>query len=242
MATVTLETMRRIVRELACQESVTPASAFVERNPELDGRINEHLCALRDLLIELQGQEWAVKTKAITLVSGTADYNLPGDFDELLGVRLERSGEQTALDPWDYADLAELESTGSYAEPSAYRYRLRDDEGGRITIKPTPDAADTLHLDYIPAYQELPNDAGAESFSMPYGAWKWAAYGAAVDALNKEDNHAGAQALMAQQAKLEQRLRRKFARRDRRAPAIRDTRRDKVRVLRRGYPRLWSST
>jgi hypothetical protein len=238
MATITLEDMRRISREFACQESLTPTDAFVERNPELDNRINEHLCDLRNLLIEVQGQGWAAKTHTIPLVVNQELYNLPVDFDELLGVRLERGSEQRNLDPFTYADLGALETTTAYVYPQGYRYRIKN---SGIMIKPTPAVADTVYLDYIPAYEPLDNDPKAKSFEMPYNAWKWAALGVAIDMLNKENDHAAAGALGRVRLQEEQRIRSKGARRDRRAPRINDTRRDLYRnhPWRRGRPRLW---
>jgi hypothetical protein len=240
MATVTLETMRRIARQFACQETLTPTTAFVERDPELDDRINEWLCDLRNLLIEVQGQGWAALTHEITLVVNQEGYNLPTKFDELIGVRLKRGGEQVQLDPWTYADLASLETQTAYVLPYGYRYRIKNN---KIVIKPTPVVADTVFLDYIPAYMPLDSDPNATSFEMPYNAWKWAALGVAIDMLNKEENQAAAGALAQSMAREEQRIRSKGARRDRRAPRINDTRKDlyRNRFYSRGRPRLWYS-
>jgi hypothetical protein len=240
MATVTLEQMRRWARQFATQESVAPTTAFVKRAPELDDRINEHLCDLRNLLIEVQGQGWAAETHEITLVVSQDDYPLPPKFDELLGVRLKRGGEQVNLDTWDYLELASLETQSSYVLPYGYRYRLKND---RIVIKPTPVVADTIFIDYIPAYRTLDSDPNERTFDMPVNAWKWAAYGAAIDMLNKETDSAAAAALERRQLAEERRIRSKGARRDRRAPRVKDTRKDLLRdrFFKRGRPRLWYS-
>lgn len=240
MATVTLERMRRYARQFATQETLTPTTAFVKRTPELDDRINEWLCDLRNLLIEVQGQGWAALTHEITMEVDEDSYNLPPKFDELIGVRLKRGGEQVQLDPWTYADLASLETQTAYVLPCGYRYRIKNDQ---IVIKPTPVVADTVFLDYIPAYMPLDSDPNAESFEMPYNAWKWAALGAAIDMLNKEENAAAAASLEKAKARVEQRIRSKGARRDRRALRINDTRKDlyRNRFYSRGRPRLWYS-
>ena len=235
MASVTLAEMRAMVRQFANQETADPTSSFVKTTTEMDGRINEHLQQLRDLLIEVQGHEWAKKTKTYTLVANRAEYGLPSDFDETMGVRLERGGNQVLLDPWDYHELADLESTIA-SDVWSYRYRVI---GGDLVVKPTPTVADTLHLDYLPGYSSL-TAAGDKAFDMPHGAWRWAALGAAIDLSTKDrdDKHVGL--LMARQAAMEGKLRKKASRRDRRAPRIRITSGGLPSLLRRKYPHMVS--
>jgi hypothetical protein len=233
--------MRASVRELCAQETTTPTTAFVEDDPELDKRINEALCDLRDFMIEVEGQEWASTTYSFTTTGGVDNYALPDDFDELLGVRAERSSSQYALDPWEYADLAMLENATAYGNlPQQLRYRLKGEAGDEIVIKPTPTGSSTIYLDYIPSYIEL-TDPAHETFNMPFGHWKWAALSAAIDCLNKEDLDTAA--LERRLAAKEARIRRKASRRDAgRAPRIKDTRKDRERLRSRRYPALWSDT
>lgn len=237
MATVTLETMRRIVRELCDQETAAPTTAFVEDSPELDSRINERLCDLRDLLIEYEGQEWASLTGALLLEAGVTDYDLPADFDELLGVRIAEGSDQYPLRTWDYADLAELESGAPCSSARELRYRIRG-ETAQVSFRPAPARAWTVHADYVPAYRELVEETSV-SFAMPYGAWMHAAYAAAIDCLQKEDLDPGT--LVASLGRKEAQLKRKAARRDAGAPVrIKRVRRDTATSRR--YPRLWSDS
>jgi hypothetical protein len=227
--------MRAMVRQHANQETADAADAFVKDSTELDNRINEHLQQLRDLMIECQGHEWAKKTVSRTLESGKAEYDLPIDFDEMMGVRLARGDSQVHLDPWDYDQLAYLESIiPAYIE--AYRYRVIGDD---IVIKPTPTTADTLYMDFIPGYVEITTDPESKSYPMPWGAWRWAALGAAIDLLNKERDAKAIQLLLQSKAMMEARLRKKVARRDRRAPEIRRTAHGVANLLGRRYPRMY---
>jgi len=238
MAHVTLADMRAMVRQLANQETADAADAFVKDSTELDNRINEHLQQLRDLMIECQGHEWAKKTTERTLESGTAEYDLPADFDEMLGVRLERGGEQVLLDTWDYTELARLESA-TPADIREHKYRVIGED---VVIKPDPTSSDTLHLDYIPSYVPITTDPETESYQMPWGTWRWAALGAAIDLLSKEKD-AGAIALLQHaQTKMEARLRKKVSRRDRRAPSIRNTAGGLARILGGRYSRMVSDS
>jgi len=237
MATITLERLRQLTRELADQETLTPTVAFVEDTPELDSRINERLCDLRDLMISVQGQEWASATVPITLVTGVAAYNLPPDFDELLGVRAEWGAGQYPLTAWNYADLAELESGATASDVRELRYRLRG-EGQQIDFRPTPGVAWVVHLDYIPAYQPLVL-ATDVTFTMPFGAWMHAVYAAAIDCLAKED--LDTTTLAGRLVRKEALLRQKSARRDAGAPVrVKRVRRDDYASLR--LPRLWRSS
>jgi len=239
MATRTLAELRQMVRELSDNETTAQATAFVD-DAELDPRINEALSALRDLRIDLEGQEWAAKTGTITTASGTEVYPLPPDFDTLLGVRCEPTdggNTEYTLEPWDYEMLASLRNVADGTYPT--HYRLKDADGDKIDLKPTPTAVVTVYIDYVPSYTEL-DQAADETFSMPYGWWKWAALFAAIDILNKED--LDATALTQKWQAEDQRVRRRAGRRDAsRAPRIKDTRQERQRML-GGFPRLWRSS
>lgn len=236
MATTTLAAMRTAVRELCAQESLSTATAFVD-DTELDARTNEALADLRDIIIEVQGQEWASTTVTIAVTSATGTYPLPVDFDELLGVRLEQGSLQADLLPWEYADVASLTNEAAAAVvPRDYRYRIKGTSD--IVLLPDPTASMTLYLDYIPAYTELV-DQSDQTFAMPYGAWKWAALSAAIELLAKE--RIDATALVSRLAKKEAIIRRKARRRDKKAHRVKDTRRDGIVTGGRRYPRLYST-
>lgn len=237
MATVTLAELRTMVREHAAQETSAPSTSFVD-DTELDARINEALAALRDLRIDLEGQEWAAKTDTLTTVSGTESYSLPADFETLLGVRAEVASDQYPLDPWDYAMLSDLNNVSDGSYPT--HYRLKDTDGASIVLKPTPSAAITVYLDYVPSYTELTDDSDV-TFAMPYGWWKWAVLYAAIDLLTKE--MVDPSALQAKWMAEDQRIRRRAHRRDAgRAARVKRTRRDYERTRLLMHPRLWRSS
>lgn len=184
MATRTLTQLRDMVREHADQETIAPTLAFVETD-ELDKRINEALSAFRDLLIELEWMEWlTIETHTITLAADTSSYPLPTSpaFQHLLGVRGRRGSVERQLQPWHYQERAPLMQGGIANSVLSLRYRLN---GPNIVFLPTPKAAATVYLDYIPEYSPLVN-VNDPTFAMPYGWWKWAVLYAALDLVAKE--------------------------------------------------------
>jgi len=222
------------VRQLCAQQSLSTSTAFAT-DPEIVNRLNEALADLRDLIISVQGQEWASTTSTIAVDTTTGIYPLPADYDEMLGVRLEQGAWQDPILPWEYADVASLSNQAVSAyRPRDYRYRVKGTT--TIVLLPTPAVAMTLYLDYIPAYTPLVNDTDA-SFEMPYGAWKWAELTAAIELLAKE--RIDSSALAMRLAAKERILLGKAKRRDRHAPRIKDTRRDGGASAR--YPRLVTS-
>ncbi len=245
MATQTLIQMRALVRELADQETLAPTTALVE-DDELDKRVNEALCALRDLLIELEWMEWVtISTQSLTLINGTQSYALAADFYLLLGVRGVSGGIERQLEPWHYQERAPLEYSGNAASVWELQYRLN---GANVVFLPTPRSADTVKLDYVPAYTPLVNGTD-NTFAMPYGWWLWAGLRAALALVAKEalDGSTGTSLLLEQWRAEDARIRGLAAQRDAgKPPRIIDTRKDGGCGIggmgaARGLPHLWES-
>jgi hypothetical protein len=186
----------------------------------------------------LEGSEWQAREHLFSSVVGQERYQLPADFDTLLGVRGDvGSSDEFSLRQWDYADLAALNGVG-VGGGCATHYRLIDVDGQAVRLKPTPQTVDAMALDYTPAYVELVADRNV-TFSMPFGWWKWAALLAAIDLRAKEG--LDSPTLSARWQALDERVKRRAPRRDRaNAPRIRDTRRDLS--VAGGLPRLWRSS
>ncbi len=196
--TKTLAQMRTNVRELADMEN----TGFVE-DAEVDRRLNEALRQLYDKLIKARGEHYYSASASISTVAAQSLYTFASDFSAIDCYRLLRvlasDGSQVVdLPSFEWADLAELQSYGSSGGNSYHLWRYKLKPTG-IELQPTPQAARTLTLHYIPAMTELTNDS--DTFDGVNGWERWACLTAAIDLLIKEESDPSG--LMAQRAMLE---------------------------------------
>lgn len=179
--------MRTIARQLSDTENQTD---WVD-DPELDERLNEWLQALYDKLIISRGHEYYSKTTTITLVKGTASYDLPSDFYQLSAAIASDGTSYVDVTPWQTQELArlmQLESGGGSGSLGRYRYRLL---AGKVEVRPKPTVAThTLELRYVPAMTRL--TMGPDTFDGVNGWERYACLGAAIDLMNKEESDASA--------------------------------------------------
>jgi hypothetical protein len=225
-----------MVRELADAETATPATHFVD-DTELTARINEALRQLYDRLVAARGQEYyATAAVATSFVAGTAAYNLPADFYQLLGARVTDGTYWAQCEPWGYQDLAALLNESAVTSPTIHRYRYRL-QGGTIVFRPTPRLTSHSYvIDYVPAMTALV--LGTDTFDGINGWERWAALTAAIDIANKEESDPSG--LIAQRAVIDDAITRLGGQRDAGRPvAIQDTRGDRY-GQRRAYE--WAKT
>lgn len=158
----TLAELRVITRELADLENQqgTAASPGWADDPELDRRINEGLKRLRSLLITSNMADVFVKEdKSITTASGTAEYQLPADFQFMLAVVASDGSNHRVLDRWsdqELGEMLELESSGLSAGRAWDMFYMLKPEG--IEFRPKPSGAYVITLRYIPVFRELTED------------------------------------------------------------------------------------
>lgn len=195
----TLAEMRTTARQLA---DATNQTDWVD-DAELDERLNEWLQALYDKLIAARGHEFYASTDTITLVDGTATYDLPADFYQLSACIATDGSNYVDLRPWQPQELARLlsaEAGGGASSLGSYRYRLQNDQ---IEIRPEPSVSGhSLELRYVPSMTRL--DSEQDTFDGVNGWERYACLGVAIDLLNKEESDSGP--LQLELARIDQRI------------------------------------
>lgn len=129
-------------------------STFVT-DSELTEYLNQALAELWARICQGAGQPFYRSTTSIPVVTGTAYYNLPGDFFVLQGVEATINGWTGRIDPFMPAEHARLNNTGFagiwYGSPVRYRV-----QGNTIEFLP-PVNTFTATLFYTPSCPRLVN-------------------------------------------------------------------------------------
>jgi hypothetical protein len=208
--TRTLEAMRDQARALADMTNTT----FVT-NAELDVLLNQAIAELWSLLTAVVPQRYML-TAAITMVAGTREYALPGDFMALVGVDWVRGDDRYPLEPFALNDRA----VGPYAGGTsldpwtpACRYDIRygglDGSGERLVFDRDPPAG-SVEVLYVQAPQLL--EADDDVFDGVAGWEDWAVLDVAIKMLAKEESDPSM--YVAQQARLDQQIKGLAGKRD----------------------------
>lgn len=181
-----------MVREFADMEVDTAADAathFVD-NGELDRRINENCAQLYDLLCLTRGDQYYSGDATATTVTSQALYAWVADFSvtdfyRLIRVTVDDGTRYVDVRPWDYSDYARLKNAESAGVNSleSYRYRLKP-TGLELLPQPTG-TSHTITCHYVPNFVAMKVDS--DTFDGINGWERWAALGAAIDLVNKEE-------------------------------------------------------
>lgn len=113
-----------------------------------------------DILIEKWADYYTKTGTNQTIAAGTATYALPTDFYKLRKVELQIGGDWVRLYPVD------IEAQHLYPSSASrpYRYRLQE---RNLVLVPTPAAANTYRMFYIPIRPELVADGDVVTFDVP---------------------------------------------------------------------------
>ncbi len=203
---VRLDDLRDLCRLYADQRQ----STFIT-DTELDSLINLKLGELYDMLVAARGHEHYQTDDTVSIVSGTAAYALPEDFYQLLAVTLE----------WDSTDVEPVDALNSYQDiwaHSSYQYgwnrwtcKSYRIQGANIVFYPTPQAAVTARLYYVPVFEDLVADS--DTFDSVNGWHKMVALGVASEMREIEEESTGA-ALLQQHERERERIEQLAADRD----------------------------
>jgi hypothetical protein len=166
---VTRQAVRALARLYADQRPGGGSLKFIG-NPDVNDLINLAFSENWDRLVAARGHEYyAKKSTAITTAAGTATYNLPADFFELitLGIswntdRLERVRALNSLDE------TFLFNGITWGEGTRKAYRLVE---GAVELFPTPNAAIGTILRYVPTAPLLTADEGANGSFDGVNGW-----------------------------------------------------------------------
>lgn len=147
--TVTLASLRTSVQRRGQYENsadITP--------PMLNEFINEAVTEHNNILVQRWADYYLVRG-TMSLVIGTDLYALPADFYKLRKVEIVDSSVPSGYRRLYPCDL-DVSHQFTTVVRHHYRYRL---EAGSLCIVPTPIAAESLRLFYIPTTPLLVNDA-----------------------------------------------------------------------------------
>jgi len=165
---VIFEKLRALARLYADQRpggdtAFVPNSSVSVDVATLDDLINLACAEFYDLLVDADGEQAASKDQSVTLVAGTAGYNLNVDVYRILSVVIE--WDSTNHEPVE--EVSETErvvftngSTWAQWGPKAYQRRAPTPTGAAglvatITFFPTPSAAGTVRVRYVPTFLRL---------------------------------------------------------------------------------------
>ena len=142
-------------------------SSFVT-DPEYNRLINLALAELYDRLVAARGQEYYEKEDtSLTTANGTAAYNLPTDFYQLLSVDLTWGTRLEPVPALEHVADRSKFNDAPWDEGCSKAFRLRSpvtptdpSSAHRIQFFPTPTSAVPVVLRYVPTSPELTQDAG----------------------------------------------------------------------------------
>jgi hypothetical protein len=157
-------TLLQIRKALASRAAVAGAdgdTSSVDLTPAvLNEFINDALQESYNILVERWADYYTIQGASQTLTAGDGSYTLPTDFYKLRKVELLAGGDQ-----WSKLAPHDLESSHLYSvrgRPRRYRMQARE-----LVFVPTPSAAETFRLFYIPLRPELVTDGDVVTFDVP---------------------------------------------------------------------------
>lgn len=134
---------------------------------ELTGYINDSYSALYDYLADADPERFSSED-TISVVSGTAAYNLPSDFLYLNGVEIVDSTTGTGRRRVERYQYKNRNLLGRSSSKNVVRYRL---DHGQIRLEPTPTYSTTLYLDYIAVPTALSSDGDTVDSINSWTEW-----------------------------------------------------------------------
>lgn len=152
-----LNTTRPLLRANIRRFTDTGGTTALARHPDadLDAYIDLALGSLHRLLTSALPDLRILSSSLVTMTNGTSSYPLPGDFDHLISVDLTANGVKSWLLAYEMHERPTLTSSATPSEGIPFTYRLR---GSNIEYLPTPTAAYTSTLWYVPAATQLASD------------------------------------------------------------------------------------
>ena len=171
--------------------------------------INKGYKRLYDLLVSKFEDYYVGDPTAFTVVSGASSYSLPADFYKLRGVDRDiGGGEYVEIFPFNFVDRNRKRlATRFRSIETRVRYRI---VGNKLIFTPADLAPGSYQLWYVPRATDLTQDSDTVD-----GVNGWEEYielDAAIKALIKEESDPSA--LMAERAKIEERIETMAANRD----------------------------
>ena len=194
---------------------------------ELVEYINSGMCELHDLLVQVYGQDYYVKSKEFTTAATVTEYPLNEsthannigitDFYKIRGVDAKLSGnEWWTIKPFNFNERNLFENWASWGASGLgnVRYRL---VGDKLMLTPKPNGTTSIKIWYIPsAVQFSSSTDSTTSFYDINGYSEYVTTFAAIRMLQKEESDVSV--LMAQKAELKRRIEEAASNRDAASP------------------------
>jgi hypothetical protein len=158
MATITLSSMRDIIRFRGNYENSTKFTAT-----RIDAELNAALAELHELMAD--SWEGYFDTSATTpTVAAQEHVDLPATFWRLRAVDILIAGRYRELKQIGFGERNSFQTTG---RPQAYR-SASGGARGRLILYPTPNAVETIRINYVPTVTALSADGDTIE---AYNAW-----------------------------------------------------------------------
>jgi hypothetical protein len=109
-------TVAEIIDEAFERARIDPATITVYQQLSARRSLNALLTAWSNLGIHM----WTVEQRTLTLVAGTASYNLPAEVIDVLDAVLRRSGVDTPMMPMGRQDYAAIPNKTTRGRPTQY--------------------------------------------------------------------------------------------------------------------------
>jgi hypothetical protein len=191
MASVNRAQLRTLVRVFA-NARPSGANAFLVDSDaaanatSLDTLINLRLASLYDLLVMARGHEYYAADAVVPLVANTASYSFSAftpPYYQLLTAHLEWGPQEfEQLQDTSLFERTQFTNWSQWARWAPKAYRLKGSQAASastIELFPTPTAAATMRVRYVPAFVALADDV--VTFDSVNGWEKLVALGAAID-------------------------------------------------------------
>ena len=169
---------------------------------ELVNYINASAAELHDIVVQVYGDDYYIKTKEFTTTSGvslypisdsTSSYDLAiSDFYKVRGVDAKLNGaEYFTLEPFNFNERNLYANFGSWSVLgiTSVRYRI---VGDNFMFTPQPDSAISVKIWYIPTADKFTYDSGTSTasgtISVTQGYEEYIVLDAAIKCLQKEES------------------------------------------------------
>ena len=182
--TVTLSTLRTLVRQRADMVSGSNGSGGFVSDSELNYYINAASAELYDILVTNYEDQYTEEL-AFTITSGsTAD--LGGGFLKLVGLDYLDGSDYFEVPRFEWRERNRRANPSTYFQDGVCRDRKYRVVNNTLHIIPTDDATGTYRLWYVPAFVDMVSDADALDAIQVW--YEYVVVDAAIRCLAKEES------------------------------------------------------
>lgn len=207
-----------MARTVTLTQLMTDARLYADKRPggadsfiddtELTRLVNQALAGLYDRILASRSYEENAQTLSFTTLAGTATYTLAHldvlevlqhDVYEILLVTIQWASDQyERVDPIQRRNTPAMQNWQQWGYGSPKGYIIQSPDSGvlggawgmQMTFYPTPQSAETIEVQYVPAFSDLVN--GSDEFNGINGWEKAVALQVAIEMLIIDQKDPGA--------------------------------------------------